>query len=50
MPGILRMVGQAVDLNDSPVTVIGVLPETFDFGSVFSPGAKIDLYTIAILE
>ena len=46
-PGI---VGQAVDLNDSPVTVIGVLPETFDFGSVFSPGAKIDLYTIAILN
>jgi predicted permease len=46
-PGI---VGQAVDLNGSPVTVIGVLPETFDFGSVFSPGAKIDLYTPAILD
>jgi predicted permease len=44
------IVGQAVDLNGSPVTVIGVLPETFDFGSVFSPGAKIDLYTPAILD
>jgi len=44
------MVGQAIDLNGSPVTVIGVLPETFDFGSVFSPGAKIDLYGPAILD
>jgi predicted permease len=44
------IVGQAVDLNGSPVTVIGVLPETFDFGSVFSPGARIDLYTPAILD
>ena len=46
-PGI---VGQTIDLDGSPVTVIGVLPETFDFGSVFSPGAKIDLYTPAILD
>jgi len=44
------IVGQAVDLNGSPVTVIGVLPATFDFGPVFSPGAKIDLYTPAILD
>ena len=46
-PGI---VGQAVDLSGSPVTIIGVLPVTFDFGSVFSPGARIDLYTPAILD
>ena len=44
------MVGQTIDLDGSPVTVIGVMPETFDFGSVFSPGAKIDLYTPAILD
>ena len=44
------IVGQAVGLDGSPVTVIGVLPETFDFGSVFSPGARIDLYTPAILD
>ena len=32
------IVGQAIDLNGTPVTVIGVLPESFDFGSIFSPG------------
>jgi predicted permease len=46
-PGIL---GQAIDLNKTPVTVIGVLPESFDFGSVFSPGYKVDLYTPVILD
>ena len=37
------IVGQAVDFNGTPVTVVGVLPDTFDFGSVFSPGAKVDI-------
>jgi predicted permease len=41
-PGI---VGKAITLDSHPVTVVGVLPETFDFGSVFEPGAKIDLFT-----
>lgn len=27
------------------VTVVGVLPASFDFGAVFSPGAKVDLFT-----
>ncbi len=45
-PGI---VGKAIDLNGSPhdtgpVTVVGVLPASFDFGAVFSPGAKVDLF------
>ncbi|MGA7886844.1 MAG: ABC transporter permease, partial [Acidobacteriaceae bacterium] len=44
------LVGQSINLDGTGVTVIGVLPETFDFGSVFSPGAKIDLYTPAILD
>ena len=34
-----------IDLNRTAVTVVGVLPDTFDFGSVFSPGAKVDLFT-----
>jgi predicted permease len=38
------IVGQAIDLNGTPVTVIGVLPESFDFGAVFAPGSKIDVY------
>ena len=32
------------------MTVIGVLPNTFDFGSVFSPGAKVDLFTPYIMD
>jgi len=45
-----NIVGQSINLDNRSVTVIGVLPETFDFGSVFSPGAKIELYGPAILE
>jgi predicted permease len=39
-----------VDLNNSSVTVAGVLPETFDFGAIFSPGAKIDLFVPYIMD
>jgi len=39
-----------VDLNNGSVTVVGVLPETFDFGAVFSPGAKIDLFVPYIMD
>jgi predicted permease len=40
-PGI---VGSALTLNDEAVTVVGVLPASFDFGSVFAPGSHFDLY------
>lgn len=43
------IIGQAIDLNGTPVTVVGVLPDTFDFGSVFSPGAKVDIFTPFIM-
>src|SRR5271167_1097390 len=39
------IVGKAIELNGSPVTIVGVLPDSFDFGAVFSPGAKVDLFT-----
>lgn len=38
------IVGKAIEMNGAPVTVVGVLPEAFDFGAVFSPGAKVDLF------
>jgi predicted permease len=38
------IVGTALTLNDEPHTVVGVLPATFDFGSVFAPGSQFDLY------
>ena len=32
------------------MTVVGVLPRTFDFGSVFSPGSKVDIFTPFIMQ
>jgi predicted permease len=40
-PGI---VGRSLTLNDEPHTVVGVLPASFDFASVFAPGSHFDLY------
>ncbi len=39
------IVGKAIELNGAPITIIGVLPPSFDFGAVFSPGARVDLFT-----
>jgi predicted permease len=39
------IVGQRIVINDAPATVIGVLPPSFDFATVFAPGSKIDLYS-----
>ncbi len=38
------IVGRALELNGTPVTVVGILPDSFDFGAIFSPGAKVDLF------
>ncbi len=37
------IVGKAITLNNNSTTVVGVLPSTFDFGSVFAPGTKMDI-------
>jgi predicted permease len=44
------VVGQAITLSKQSVTVVGVLPSTFDFGSVFSPGLKMDVYVPAVMD
>ncbi|MGA7410840.1 MAG: ABC transporter permease [Bryobacteraceae bacterium] len=38
------IVGKSLTIDGAPVTVAGVLPESFDFSSVFHPGSHIDLY------
>ena len=38
------IVGTSLTLNDEPHTVVGVLPASFDFASVFAPGSHFDLY------
>ena len=40
-----KIVGKAFDMNGTQTTVIGVLPKSFDFGAVFSPGVKVDALT-----
>ncbi|HEY0872390.1 MAG TPA: ABC transporter permease [Vicinamibacterales bacterium] len=38
------IVGTALTINNEPHTVVGVLPASFDFGSIFAPGSHFDLY------
>ncbi len=40
-PGI---VGKSITLDNNATTVVGVLPESFDFASMFAPGTHIDLF------
>src|SRR5215831_10782688 len=44
------IVGKSIELSGTPVTVVGVLPESFDYGAVFSPGAKADLFLPVSLD
>ena len=39
------VVGRPIMINGVSTTVVGVLPPSFDFGSIFAPGARIDLFT-----
>jgi len=44
------IVGQSVSIDKTPVTIVGVLPPSFDFGAIFSPGAREDLYVPVVLD
>jgi predicted permease len=48
--GDRSIVGRTINLNHTAATVVGVLPDTFDFGAVFSPGAMVDLFTPYIMD
>jgi predicted permease len=48
--GDRSLVGKAIALDGKPATVAGVLPESFDFGAAFSPGAKVDMLTPLIMD
>ncbi|HYO84710.1 MAG TPA: ABC transporter permease [Bryobacteraceae bacterium] len=37
------IVGRSITLNDSSFTVAGVLPASFDFSAVFTPGSRVDM-------
>ena len=40
------VVGRSITLDNAPATVVGVLPASFDFASVFSPGTPADLFSV----
>jgi predicted permease len=54
--GDKTVVGRTVTINASPadisgsVTIVGVLPPSFDFGSVFSPGMQVDFFVPAYMD
>ena len=40
-PGV---VGRELTLNNHPVTIVGVMPASFDFASILAPGTPIDIF------
>jgi predicted permease len=45
-----NILGQSITLGKNAYTVVGVMPESFDFGAVFAPGSKMDYFIPAIPE
>ncbi len=44
------IVGKTVTVNGKSVNVVGVLPASFDFGSVFAPGMRVDMFVPAVMD
>ena len=40
-----EIIGKTLQLNGKPVRVVGVMPASFDFTSVFTPGSRVDLFS-----
>jgi predicted permease len=38
------IVGRTLTLNNRPVTIVGILPASFDFASIFTPGTPSDIF------
>lgn len=38
------IIGRALPFDGGPVTVVGVLPGTFDFATVLTPGSRVDMF------
>ena len=44
------IVGKVVSMNNTPVPIVGVMPASFDFGAIFTPGAKVDMFFPQVLK
>ena len=42
-PGVI---GQSIPLNEEPFQVVGVLPSSFDFASIFAPHTRVDFLRV----
>jgi predicted permease len=45
-----KIIGRQMRVNDRAATVVGVLPASFDFGQIFAPGNKIEVYLPVIFD
>ncbi|HEX3119562.1 MAG TPA: ABC transporter permease, partial [Candidatus Acidoferrum sp.] len=39
-----HIVGRALDFDGGQKTVVGVLPASFDFSTIFTPGSRVDIF------
>ncbi len=39
-----NILGRALPFDGGPATVVGVLPASFDFATVFTPGSRVDIF------
>ena len=39
-----KVLGKQLTVNGRGVTIVGVLPPAFDFGSIFAPGIQLDIF------
>ncbi len=44
------VLGNTVNFDNEAVTIVGVLPKSFDFASVFSPGLRVDFFIPAYMD
>src|SRR6476661_7048885 len=40
-----HIIGRALSFDGGPMTIMGVLPASFDFATVFAAGSRIDIFT-----
>jgi len=45
-----NIIGKSISMDSAPVTVVGVLPASFDFGAVFSPGSRVDVFDPLVMD
>jgi predicted permease len=41
-----NVIGSTIRTNDGAYQIIGVLAPSFDFGNIFAPGTKVDLFSV----